>query len=93
LFAKSRVSISQDVLGRTNRLLSFHYNFSISYDKQKETLVCMRNEANNTFRETAVLVLLVGQIYEVRVEVASGGMVYISSFMKTGTGVQEILRI
>jgi hypothetical protein len=41
-----------------------------------------------------MFVLLMEEIYGVRVrhEVASGGMMYIPSFMKTGTGVQAILR-
>jgi hypothetical protein len=32
-----------------------------------------------------------GGIYEVAVEIASGGMASLPSFMRTGAGVQEIL--
>jgi hypothetical protein len=39
-----------------------------------------------------VFVLLVGWIYEVWREMASGGMTYIQRFMTIGSGIQVILR-
>jgi hypothetical protein len=39
-----------------------------------------------------ILVLVMDGTYEVRLEMGSGGMMYIRSLMKTGTGVQAILR-
>jgi hypothetical protein len=39
-----------------------------------------------------VLVLLMREIYEVCLQMASCGMIYIPSFMNTGTKVQVILR-
>jgi hypothetical protein len=39
-----------------------------------------------------MLVLVIEGIYERAPEIASWGMIYIQSFMKTDTGIQEILR-
>jgi hypothetical protein len=39
-----------------------------------------------------MLVLLIKRIYKYTVEMASCGMIYIRSFVKTGTGIQAILR-
>lgn len=39
-----------------------------------------------------MLVLLMKINYQVHVEMGTGGMIYTQSFMKTGTGVDEILR-
>jgi uncharacterized protein YraI len=39
-----------------------------------------------------MLVLLNKGIYEVAVEMGSGGMICIPDFMKIGTGVQAVLR-
>jgi hypothetical protein len=38
-----------------------------------------------------MLVLLVGGIYEVHIEMGSGGMMYIPSFIKTGLGIKKLL--
>jgi hypothetical protein len=40
----------------------------------------------------AVLVLLLGEIYELHLVMVLCGMKYVPSFMKAGTDVQEILR-
>jgi hypothetical protein len=40
-----------------------------------------------------MLVLLMGVIYEVNVEMASDGMIYVPSFMKINSGIQIILRL
>jgi hypothetical protein len=49
---------------------SFHYNFSTWYDKRKKTFIYVFTEVNNTIRTeiagAAMLVLLMGEIYEVR---------------------------
>jgi hypothetical protein len=51
----------------------------------------MHNKVNNIIIwEAAVLVLLMGVI---AVEMASDGMMYISSFMKIGSGIQVIFRL
>jgi hypothetical protein len=46
-----------------------------------------------TISEAALLVLLMGGIYEVAIEVASCGMIYIPSFMTIGSGIQVVLRL
>jgi hypothetical protein len=56
----------QEFLLRNDRLRSSQYNLSIWYDKQKEILEYMRSEVKNKIWEAAVLVLLMGGIYDVR---------------------------
>jgi hypothetical protein len=43
-------SLWQEVLGRTNPLLSFYYNFSIYTKSRKQTLICMPNEVIKTIQ-------------------------------------------
>jgi hypothetical protein len=43
-------------------------------------------------QEDSVLVLMTEGIYEVRLEIASCGIICISSFMKTGIDIQAIFR-
>jgi hypothetical protein len=39
------------------------------------------------------LVLLMAVIYKYTVEMVSDSMIYVSSFMKTGSGIQAMLRL
>jgi hypothetical protein len=61
---------------------------------RKKTLVCMPKEANKTtqFERLQCWYYSWEGFMMYTIEMASGGMIYIPSFMKIGIGVQAILR-
>jgi hypothetical protein len=53
---KVKCETLKEVLGRTDRLLSFDHNLSILYDKNKNTLFCMLTEVNKKYHLISYIV-------------------------------------
>jgi hypothetical protein len=91
----SSILKKQEVLGRTNCLLSFTVILVFNMRSRKKTLVCMRNEVNKTTQFWRLQCCYYWQDWVIRytVEMASDDMTYILSFMKIVSGIQVILRL
>jgi hypothetical protein len=67
----------------------------VSHASRKEALVCMHNEVNKTiqFWRPQCWYYWLEWFMKHAIEMASGDMIYIISFMEIGSGIQEILRV